>query len=99
MTFLIEKGRSVSSGDSNGLTIHIDTEAYDHGYAASAGPGVSVVVHHHADKPIFSSGTTKLMVWYSVIFLVYVDEFHESITCLLLLLTQVPCPNTEGISV
>ena len=73
-TFLIEKGRLVSSGDTNGLTLHIDTEAYDHGYAASAGAGVSLVVHHHADKPIFSSGTIKLMVC-------FIHMYNNNITC------------------
>ena len=68
-TFLIPKGENVSSGESNGLSLHIDTESYDHGYAASAGAGVSLVVHHHGDQPILGSGTIKLMVRYIVIFI------------------------------
>ena len=60
--YLIPKGEGVTSGDTNGLRLHIDTESYNHGYVASAGAGVSLVVHHHGDQPILGSGTIKLMV-------------------------------------
>ena len=60
--FLMSKGENVTSGESNGLALHIDTESYDHGFVASAGAGVSLVVHHHGDQPILGSGTIKLMV-------------------------------------
>ena len=60
--FLIPKGENVTSGDSNGLTLHLDTESYDHGFVASEGSGVSLVVHHHGDQPLLGSGTVKLMV-------------------------------------
>ena len=33
----IHRGANSTSGDSNGLKLVIDTEAYDHGYAAAAG--------------------------------------------------------------
>ena len=33
----IVRGANSTSGESNGLTLVIDTEAYDHGYAAAAG--------------------------------------------------------------
>ena len=33
----IIKGANSTSGDSNGLSLVIDTEAYDHGYTAAAG--------------------------------------------------------------
>ena len=52
----------MTSGDTNGLSLHIDTESYDHGFVASAGAGVSLVVHHHGDQPVLGSGTIKLMV-------------------------------------
>ena len=50
------------SGWANGLKLLLDTESYDHGYADSPGMGASLVVHHHGDMPIFSSGTINLMV-------------------------------------
>ena len=35
--FLIPKGVDVVSGQTNGITLHLDAEAYDHGYTPSAG--------------------------------------------------------------
>ena len=35
--FLIPQGADVISGQTNGITLHLDSEAYDHGYTPSAG--------------------------------------------------------------
>ena len=37
MTKLLHKGEKVFSGQANGLSLHIDTESYDHGYVPSFG--------------------------------------------------------------
>jgi hypothetical protein len=46
----------MASGDTNGLTLTIDTESYDHGFMGSKGAGASMVVHHHGDQPLLSTG-------------------------------------------
>ena len=35
--YLIPKGVDVTSGETNGIILHLDCEAYDHGYLPSAG--------------------------------------------------------------
>ena len=45
----IVRGEKTASGDSNGLSLVVDTEAYDHGYAASSGfsrPSGPPIYHH-----------------------------------------------------
>ena len=48
------------SGESNGLTVFLDVETYDHGYNPAKASGVYLVVNHHGDKPILNSGRIKL---------------------------------------
>ena len=58
----IEIGQQVLSGESNGLSVWLDVEAFDHGYVPAKGSGVFMVVNHHGDKPILNSGRIKLQV-------------------------------------
>jgi hypothetical protein len=53
---------NIASGDTNGLTLTVDTESYDHGYSGSKGAGASMVVHHHGDQPLFFSSKVQLAV-------------------------------------
>ena len=38
--FVIPKGESVVSGENNGLVLHLDAEALDHGYSPSVGKSI-----------------------------------------------------------
>ena len=58
----IEIGQQVLSGESNGLSVWLDVEMFDHGYVPAKGSGVFMVVNHHGDKPILNSGRIKLQV-------------------------------------
>ena len=53
-------GEGVFSGEHNGLTVLLDVEAFDHGFNPATGTGVYLVVNHHGDKPILSSGRVDL---------------------------------------
>ena len=58
----VELGEGVYSGEHNGLTVLLDVEAYDYGYSPATGTGVYLVLNHHGDKPILSSGRVDLQV-------------------------------------
>ena len=58
----VELGEGVYSGEHNGLTVLLDVEAYDYGYRPATGTGVYMVLNHHGDKPILSSGRVDLQV-------------------------------------
>ena len=65
--YKIELGQQVLSGESNGLSVWLDVEQYDHGYVPAKGSGVFMFVNHHGDKPILNSGRIKLQVGILVI--------------------------------
>ena len=58
----VKLGEGVYSGEHNGLTVLLDVEAYDYGYRPATGTGVYMVLNHHGDKPILSSGRVDLQV-------------------------------------
>ena len=58
----VRPGEDVFSGEHNGLTALLDVEAFDYGYSPATGTGLYMVVNHHGDKPILSSGRVDLQV-------------------------------------
>ena len=56
----IHRGANSTSGDSNGLQLVIDTESFDHGYAAAAGSVSTIVTRQVPRLTSYGSGSENL---------------------------------------